>query len=165
MEAIKIKITAATSADIVPIRQLLVARAEWLKQQGIQQWQQFATFEQTHQLESDYHNQVLYIAKKANTCLGAVVITPPQEFDCQLWDDPQGYLYLHRFVVALEAQGLAVGSKLLRFAQEKARQEGQGLRLDCRANNEKLIEYYQKIKKLKPCGIRNGYARFQFDFE
>lgn len=161
MEQSKIEISQANRADLPSIRTFLVERAAWLAQKGINQWQQFANYDQTEQIEHDYERGVLYTAKIAGVCVGAIVITPPQAFDEALWENPEGYLYIHRYVVTLAVQGQGIGEALLRFAQQMAARQEQGLRLDCRANNQALIDYYRK-QNLNFCGERNGYARFQF---
>lgn len=161
MQKEKIQISLAISSDVPVVRRFLVERAQWLNDSGINQWQQFATYEQTQQIEGDCQNGVLYVAKLNHECVGAIVITPPKTFDYQLWEEPEGYLYIHRYVVSMKAKGLGVGMQLLDFAKAKAQKECQGLRLDCRANNQALVQYYRK-QGLRDCGVKNGYARFQF---
>ncbi|WP_353507074.1 hypothetical protein [Bacillus sp. DX3.1] len=42
---------------------------------------------------------------------------------------------MHRLVVSKEDQGLNIGSQLVEWAKQKARGDGQSLRLDCVATN------------------------------
>ncbi|MGL5382512.1 MAG: GNAT family N-acetyltransferase [Culicoidibacterales bacterium] len=159
----EIIISLATEVDSESVRHLLVERAQWLSQQGKDQWQQFATYEQTQQIQIDYQRKVLYVAKLGAECVGAIVITLAQDFDEQLWEQAEGYLYIHRYVVSLQVKGKGIGSKLLDFAKQQAKQQKLGLRLDCRANNTQLVAYYQNQGWRQKMN-KNGYARFEWDF-
>lgn len=144
MKQVKIEIRQAKAVELSEVRQLLVARSQWLNEQGMNQWQQFATYGQTKQTQIDFERGVLYVATIDAKLVGAIVITNPQAFDLDLWGSVDGYLYIHRFVVALPHQGCGIGEHLLQFAKQLAVKRRLGLRLDCRAQNQKLRNYYQK---------------------
>ncbi|MGL5915928.1 MAG: GNAT family N-acetyltransferase [Culicoidibacterales bacterium] len=163
MARAEIVISVAGIEDLANIRQLLVDRSKWLRDQGINQWQQFATYEQTKQIRYDYDRSVLYIAKQDQQCVGAIVLTQAQAFDEQLWEQPKGYLYIHRYVVSLQARGQGIGEQLLTFAKTEAIRQKLGLRLDCRENNQQLVTYYQK-RGWQQEAAKKGYARFEWPF-
>ncbi len=161
---VKINITKAQEDDVKYIRQLLVERANWLQKNGFNQWQQFLMYDQTTQTHVDYEQGVLFVAKNKGNIVGSVVITPAKKFDKEIWGNTDGFLYIHRLVVSLEYQKHGIGLQLLRFAQCYASENKHGLRLDCRASNQKLQEYYDK-QGLINCGLQNGYMRYQYHQE
>jgi GNAT superfamily N-acetyltransferase len=87
-------------------------------------------------------NSELYLVERENE--GAVATVTLQWEDVRFWgEQPPDACYFHHFAVRRTVAGQRVGSQVLDWAEGVARErERTFLRLDCVANDPKLIQYY-----------------------
>jgi GNAT superfamily N-acetyltransferase len=85
----------------------------------------------------------LYLVEVPGT--GDVATITIQWADPPFWGDrPPDSCYLHHFAVRRTLSGQRIGERVLAWAETLARQRGRGyLRLDCMAEDAKLVRYYE----------------------
>jgi GNAT superfamily N-acetyltransferase len=87
-------------------------------------------------------NSELYLVEREPE--GAVATVTLQWQDVRFWGErPPDACYLHHFAVRRSVAGEGVGVRVLGWVEGLARARGRSfLRLDCVANDPRLIEYY-----------------------
>lgn len=137
----RFQIRAAELADAETIYSMLTEAARWMENSGIKQWteRQFSLAE----VQGYFSNRTPYIAFDGEVPAGMFTL---QSSDPDYWKkrNDQQYYYLHRLVVRGPYRSTGLGTALLNWAVRKsAADHKRGLRLDCRASNDKLNSYYQ----------------------
>lgn len=135
------KIREAGLPDALLIRDMLIEAAEWMVSNGISQWrpEQFTADE----VASYFSSRRLFIAFQAEEAAGLFTL---QTSDPSYWGElnVEGYYYLHRLTVRPAFRSLGLGGAMLEYARQVSiRDNMKGLRLDCRALNDKLTAYYE----------------------
>ncbi len=131
----------ATPTDVPAVRALIHEAGSWLRDRGIDQWQDPLP-EDVLTRAADEHE--LYVLDDDR---GDVVATVSLAWsDDEIWGqtgDDAGYV--HRLAVARRAAGAGVGGSLLTWAAGRVRAEGRALlRLDCAATNAGLRSFYER---------------------
>jgi GNAT superfamily N-acetyltransferase len=85
----------------------------------------------------------LYLVDRGDD--GVVATVTLQWEDVRFWGErPPDACYFHHFAVRRSAAGHGVGGEVVRWAERTARSRGRSfLRLDCVADDPKLIRYYE----------------------
>lgn len=135
-------VQAADVSDARLIYKLLVEAADWMVGNGINQWkpEDFTLAE----IKGYFAERELYIVYGNGEAAGMFTL---QDSDPSYWHElnDTDYYYLHRLNVREPFRGKGLSQAILDWAFEKSALDGKkGLRLDCRANNPKLIALYQK---------------------
>jgi GNAT superfamily N-acetyltransferase len=118
----------ATSADFEAVMQLLSEARFWHVSRGVDVWGEF----DTRQIEHNIADGRVFLAKCNGVVLGTVTLL---ENDPMVWGADDGTaLYIHRLVSARTATGRGVGAKILRWAQNFAKEQG----------NRKMRAYYER---------------------
>ena len=134
----------AKNNEIDTIFSLYKKRIQWMDKSGIQQWNM------TNYLEvypiSYYADRQrlgeLYVLRKEDVVIGAVVLLQSDECWPQMADSPA--YYVHNLVTELSVKG--AGKIILSEVEKMAIRKGiQFLRLDCAVDNKFLNEYYESM--------------------
>ncbi|WP_181429482.1 GNAT family N-acetyltransferase [Enterococcus plantarum] len=128
---------------------VLKESAEWLKEQGSNQWSEVLQGEDKHGLEEAVtKGEVYFFYNSKNQLIGmAAAWKTPTEWDKLLWKDfgfHQSACYIHRVIIRPTYRGKAYGEELLSALKRKFLDEVSELRLDCLGSNQKLIQFYQE---------------------
>lgn len=150
-----IKVVRAEAKDWPDIHDLLVNVAQWLKDQGSQQWNSLLRGEDSHQTKERLAAGQLYVGRNTqNMIVGMFILYSKQsDWDEKLWgkDSQQDYYYLHRLAVHRQYKNKGFGSDLMAAAKELTEKNGKkALRLDCRCQIEALNHFYtvESFKKV-----------------
>lgn len=153
----------AKKEEIVIIREWLQETAHILQHKGVQQWRQFLQYENTEIIVADFMKEYLYVfVTGQDQPVASLSLCLQEEWDHRLWNDRKEAYYIHRLVVSKRGKGLHIGSQLIEWAKQKAREEGRLLRLDCIANNEFLRMFYDR-QGLSFVREKEGFALFERD--
>ena len=136
-------IRQANLTDVESLLAMLKEAAVWMEENGITQWSP-GHFKK-EEVESYFGYRTVYMVLDEEVPAGMFTL---QDTDPDYWksSNEQGYYYLHRLTVRGPYRSQKLGSALLDWVSEKCKlDQMKGLRLDCRASNEKLNEYYQKL--------------------
>lgn len=135
-------IRKAVPGDAARILDLWKRLGEWLQAEGIDQWRpERLTLEEIRTFFDE--GAEIYLAEMDGDLVGTYLIV---WFDPSIWGewDHAGAGYIHRLAVDRRYQGLGIGLRLLRDAEDRIRQNGKTTaRLDCMADNERLNQYYR----------------------
>ncbi|WP_223066222.1 GNAT family N-acetyltransferase [Paenibacillus caui] len=137
------RVRKAQPQDAEIIRSMLVEAAQWMIASGIRQWNpdQFTPEE----VLSYFKVRSLYLAFDGEVPAGMFTL---QSTDPDYWGplNDDGFYYLHRLTVSQPYRSQRLGAALVKWAVDKSRiDDKKGLRLDCRATNDKLNSYYQGL--------------------
>ncbi|MGI5481957.1 GNAT family N-acetyltransferase [Streptomyces lavendofoliae] len=138
----RVTIRPASPSEVEVITSMWDEAAEWLKAQGVNQWQYPANKEK---IARDIDLVHAYVARRHGEYLGTITV---DEFaDPEFWspsDVPGSALYAHRMIVRRAVETPALGTALLNWASEKAALLGKTwLRVDAWKTNAKLGSYYE----------------------
>ncbi len=111
----------------------------------------------------------VYICELDGQAIGMFLL---QKKDDYIWganDAPA--MYVHKLAILGEFAGRGIGTKILAFAEEKAKENGMSLlRLDCSEDNKNLCDYYArqgykhvKTKVFNPTDIKELYRAAMFE--
>lgn len=134
-------IVIAEKDDIQAIMNVLEERCNWFKEKGLNQW----TNNYLVRYNKDYFNEImkihqLYVVKQNNEIVGVFLL---KDEDKTYWNDDCSAYYIHHLAIRVGFKGN--GSKILNFIEKLAKKNlKKYIRLDCKKNNEKLNQYYQK---------------------
>ena len=151
-----LQVDPATVEEAAAIAALRDAAARWQQQCGIQQWApgEVTTERVTAQITAGQWHVL---------CAGVVVAAlRVLEADPEVWGQRGGAaLYVHGLVVDRAVSGQGVGSRLLQWVEQRARDAGrQWVRLDCVASNEQLRGYYVRhgFEAVGTKAFENGWS-------
>lgn len=137
------RFSPAQAADLEQIFALYVRRVEWMRAQGIHQWNESAyldAYPLAYYREQQRSGRLYALTRgDAREILGAVVLL--EEDECWEGHAEKAALYIHNLVTHLNAKG--AGRIMLSAIEDLARQKDKHhLRLDCDVNNAFLNAYY-----------------------
>lgn len=139
-------LVAARPVDESVIRELQDEAVAWLKTRGTDQWQNLRPARHgtgRSLLEAITRGEV-FIVREGERIVGTVTLD--QFADPEFWtpqDDPASALYIHRMVVARQAQGQDIGGRMIDWALARTdAQDKKWLRLDAWRTNPDLHAYY-----------------------
>lgn len=152
-------IEALSTADKKSVMSLYRSVTKDLQRQGIHQWDFF--YPNGIIIGSDLRHHHLFGFKADGRVVGAVVLDNRQspKYAQLPWSDRQGKAAcIHRLAVHPQDQGKGLGKRLLQFAEDLARQQGNtSIRLDVYTGNPGAVTMYRRA------GYRHiGELRFPF---
>ena len=140
-------IVQAEPEDLAAILQIFDDIVAWLVSLGsVKQWGT-RPFSELPGLVERFRNHIandtVLLAIKEGLAVGAICLNCSYPAYC--WQDaPDDCAYVHPFGTSPSVRGMGVGSALLECAEEFARSKHKPyLRLDCFAENPKLLAYYE----------------------
>jgi 8-oxo-dGTP diphosphatase len=152
------RLRPATADEIDPFIALLEDAAQWMCARGIDQWRPGSMIAQRRAFERAQNAGELLVAEESGRIVGGALLRALPD---PIWaDQPEpAALYLGKLVVARDHVGDGLGERILRAAEDVARERGaRWLRLDCVASNESLAHYYQR-RGYYPRGTVDGLLR------
>ena len=158
-----IQISLATNEETEQIIMLLKQVAEWLKANGIDQWDFSESSGNDENIRQSIQNQETYSVKKDGEMIATFTLTQKQSlWDKWLWGDKQDQaVYLHKFALNPSEIGSGLGKELLQWIEHDTKQKGfNTVRLDCIENNIKLNQFYTRCGYEKQGG-RYGFSLYQ----
>ena len=139
-----IEIRRIKNEDIADLSSVLIETVTWLNQERISQWS-LDDISPEKLLEA-YAKDEIYIGYLADRPVCAVVI---QRKDDIFWQgaNHDDSLYLHKLAVTSEFRGTGLAETLVDLVCQRATELGKYyVRLDCRANREKLCQFYTQSR-------------------
>ena len=143
----ELQIAQAEPEDLAAMLTIFDDVVAWLGAQGsVKQWGT-APFSANPRLVERFHNHIAHdtflVALKEEKAVGAICLNCTHPSYC--WQGaPDDCAYVHPFATSPSVRGQGVGSALLRCADDYARRHDKPyLRLDCFAENPKLLAYYE----------------------
>ena len=137
------KISLAKKADYGAILDLVQRVAGWLRQEQVQQWQDFLTGDGLDLLARRFEEGEVYKAEDGRKIVGTVVL----EWEDGFWGakgSDETAAYVHAMAVDRDYAGRGVGAALLAQVELRAAEEQrQFVRLDCGRDNARLCAYYE----------------------
>lgn len=157
-------VVQATTADVDTFLEIHEETARWLWNQGIHQWRPGAF--QREWLDEPIARGELYLARDSSGVVVATVLT--RWSDEEIWGpQPPDAGYIHGLRVRRSSAGRHIGRSLLAWAEHQIAAAGKRYaRLDCIADNPRLVAYYEAAGYIR---VRDGalagtaLARFQKD--
>ena len=134
-----IEVARAELSDADTVLSILEEAACWLASRGIDQWPP-GSLPRRRILERIRRGE-MYLAALDGKTFGTLAL---QWSDEEVWGDTPGDAgYVHGLAIRRAFAGRGLGRELLRWAEDRVALSGRGsLRLDCRAENQGLNEYY-----------------------
>lgn len=135
----KTKIVLATKKDILPAKELYRVRAKWLKDKGVVQWRRSEQIHSIEYLNSQQELGQMYVCRLDDKIIGSFCLQTKDKF----WETDENAIYLHAFVSSIKHNGYGkfMINEMKKICKQKSKKY---LRLDCRADNKKLNEFYDK---------------------
>jgi len=135
----QLAIAAAARADLDAVMGLLREARSWHQEQGVEAWREF----DLARIAADIDAGRVYIAHGTAGVCGTVTL---MESDVGVWAEEQGdAIYVHKLAVSRSLAGRGIGTEVLRWARDAARQKGRRwLRLDTWDGNRKMRDYYER---------------------
>lgn len=134
-------IRLAKQEDIQDIMNIIKERCDWFKENNIDQWAN----NYLGKYNENYFNEVmqlhkLYVVKQNNEVIGVFLL---KETDKTYWENDDNAYYIHHLATKIGYTG--IGTKIINFIEKLAEKNSKKyIRLDCKKNNIKLNQYYQK---------------------
>lgn len=142
--------------DIPQIMEIIKAARNYLKNKGIDQWQN--NYPNSKTLKEDIENNNSYIITDGDKIIAAAAIIfsddPTYDYiEGGKWLSSGNYGVIHRAVVIKEYKGRGIASKIFARTYELAKQRGiTSIRIDTHPDNEAMKKAIKK-EKFKYCGI------------
>ncbi len=119
-------IAAAARADLDAVMDLLREARGWHQEQGVEAWREF----DLARIAADIDAGRVYMAHGTAGVCGTVT---------------GDAIYVHKLAVSRSLAGRGIGTEVLRWARDAARQKGRRwLRLDTWDGNRKMRDYYER---------------------
>jgi GNAT superfamily N-acetyltransferase len=132
--------------DLVTIEKVLEDVKADMNSNGIDQWD--SEYPNRKILKQDIEHQVGYVYVENEKVLSYMVLNESydKEYDLLTWKYGSPFLVLHRLFVSPTAQGKGISSKMIKFAEQYARENGyNSIRLDAFSLNQTAnMVYLQK---------------------
>nr|WP_304217059.1 GNAT family N-acetyltransferase [Fredinandcohnia onubensis] len=160
VEGFTIKI--ATNDESSEIIKMLKQIAQWMKENGINQWRYLLDGGDDEEIKQGIHDQETYIVLKDMELVATFTLLSKQsEWDRHIWgcDKSTESLYLHRIAIIPNYMKKGVGKSILTWIQDNVNDK-KYLKLDCVADNSKLNNFY-KNNDFELVGITDGHSRYQ----
>ena len=126
-----------------------------LENQGVFQWTE--NYPSIQIIQNDVSAGSLYKIILNKSIAGLVTINSPQEnkYKSISWlFEEKSSLVIDRLAIAPVWQGQGLAKRLMGYAQELGLKGGfKSIRLDVYSGNDRVIEFYEKIRYLKRCEI------------
>ncbi|AOW93497.1 hypothetical protein BFN03_14835 [Rhodococcus sp. WMMA185] len=138
-----LNIELAEAEDARAILALRHAATAWLAERGIRQWDH-SEMPMPTVLEHVGRGEYYVVRRESGgSVLGAIRLVWS---DPEIWGHQQEFSgYVHGLVIDRSQSGTKLGSRLLEWAADRARDAGaELLRLDCTEHNTALREYYAR---------------------
>ena len=138
----KVEIKRIESEDLSDLSSVLIDTVTWLNQEMISQWSLDSI--SPEKLLEAYAKDEIHIGYLADRPVCSVVI---QQKDDIFWQgsNHDDALYLHKLAVINECRGTGLAETLVNLVCQRASELGRYyVRLDCRANRDKLCQFYIK---------------------
>jgi ribosomal protein S18 acetylase RimI-like enzyme len=134
-------VVRAGGSDLDTVLSILEEAALWLVRRGIEGWEPGSFFRR--RIADRIGRGEMYLARLAGQPFGTFAL---QWSDQEVWGDVPGDAgYVRGLAIRRGFAGRGLGRELLRWAEERAVLSGKSyLRLDCRADNRALYEYYER---------------------
>ena len=138
------EISCGSAADLPAFVELLEEAGAALWARGVEQWAPGLSRRQLPQLVAQVEAGELLVAHSHGRLVGGCVVT---SLAASFWADrPVDAAYLGKLVVAPAVAGSALGVRIARRAEDRARGRGFArLRLDCWDRNPRLRRYYREL--------------------
>lgn len=156
------------AADIGSIMEIIRQAQEYLKNKGIDQWQNNYPSSQT--ILDDIHKGYGYVLLEDNRILGtiAVVFDGDRNYDIidGKWLSDSPYAAIHRIAVQAERKGSGLASVIIGYTEQMCRDKGiHNIRVD---THEKNLSMQRLLNKngFQACGIiylEDGAKRLAFE--
>lgn len=159
-EGFEIKVAAIE--DSCAIIKLLKQLAQWMKENGINQWRYLLDGGDDQEIKQAIVNQETYIVLKDKDIIATFSLSSKQsEWDRQLWgsDTAVSTLYLHRLAIIPAYMKKGIGKSILMWIQENV-SDKELLKLDCVADNVKLNNFY-KCNGFEFIGVTDGHSKYE----
>lgn len=139
-------IRKATLTDIGPILKITLACANYMKQNGIYQWDE--KYPNQLAFEKDVSRGELFVFEQSNDILGCVVISDHMDEEYQeiSWLTPNlNNVYIHRLAINPDHQRKGFAQQLMTFAENLARENKKSsVRLDTFSQNKRNQRFYEQ---------------------
>ena len=139
-------IRPADFSDMEQIMQIIKIVCREMHIEGNHQWDE--VYPQAADFENDIQKKELYISDTNGKVSGFICINDyePEEYAQINWSSSQKPLVIHRMAVATVFRGQGISSRLLQFAEERAKKSGVTyLRSDTNLLNTKMNALFQKM--------------------
>jgi ribosomal protein S18 acetylase RimI-like enzyme len=140
-----ILIRQAKPNEVVTALSLFEEAALELREKGINQWQHWInpTPEYVNRVQKGFDDKVYFFVEKSGELAGMFRL---MESDEEYWGTQQETaVYLHSFMTKSAFKGQNIGSTVIKSVELSMRKRGvRYFRLDCKADNEQLCNYYKK---------------------
>jgi len=145
-QSAEMTIVQIDAAELDAVTKLYETVTLHLRQNGIDQWDQYYPTEQLY--EADLRNGHLYGIRRGQEWIGVVSINGEQseQFGGLPWRDTSGRpLVIHRLAVHPDCQGQGIGKRLLRFAEAAAVERSfTSIRFDAYSANAAAMTMYER---------------------
>lgn len=163
MDLVKgLTIRKAGTEDCSSVMDLLKESAQWMKDNGIQQWRFLLAGGDDEEIEQAIVNGDTYIVLDNDKAAATFTLLSKQsEWDKKMWGEDSTFpsVYLHRLALSPLYMNKGVGRELLGWMQHHL--DGtEYLRLDCVADNFKLNAFYRN-NGFELVGLEDGHSRYQ----
>jgi GNAT superfamily N-acetyltransferase len=137
----EIRVVQARASDLDTVLSILEGAAQWLVSRGIDQWQPGSFSRQ--RIADRIERGEMYLAELGGRPVGTLAL---QWSDEEVWGNvTKDAGYVHGIAIRRSLAGKELGRELLRWAENRAASSGKKyLRLDCKAGNRGLNEYYER---------------------
>lgn len=135
-----LKLEIAEIQDLDNIIELYSARINWFKENRIDQWQEYLIHHPVEEFIDVINNKNYYILRKDNEIVAGFELSERTSF----WNDNnQNAFYIYKVVTKVGYKNL--GRYIFEICENFARKNNkQYLRLECKADNTKLNDMYEK---------------------
>jgi GNAT superfamily N-acetyltransferase len=140
----ELEIRVATSGDRDMILAFLCSAAVWLRERGVDYWQNWLDPPEHHVawVEDGLVAGEFRIVESGSRSVGCLRLQDSDELFWGTRSEPAGYV--HSLTTDRSLAGLGVGRRILDFVSEELRLHGIGLlRLDCGVDADGLRRYYE----------------------
>jgi GNAT superfamily N-acetyltransferase len=138
-------IKLAESDDGQKVIHFLKRIAQWLKNNGINQWGYLLGGGDDEEILEAVNREETYIVLNADELVATFTISETQsEWDIHIFGEEVAHdsLYLHRFAITPELIGKGMGRDVLDGIERNIHTEKTLLKLDCVSDNSKLNQFY-----------------------
>jgi GNAT superfamily N-acetyltransferase len=139
------RIVQAHQGYIPGVVRLISATTQTMREHGIYQWDEIYPNEEI--ITKDVDSRSLYVLEQSGLCIAAVSLNQEQDEAYQQvhWLGAEPVLVVHRLCVDPAYQGNGIGSGLMDFAEENAKQNAYvSIRLDTYTGNPRAVRLYER---------------------